>query len=102
MIECIGVQERKGSFQDDKGREVEYDNVMLYYVTNDNPDILGYFGKEMKVNNKKVEKINFKNWEECIGKVLDFHYNMFGTTPTLDGIKIVGDGKVTKFLQSID
>lgn len=102
MIECIGIQTRKGSFEDDKGRTVEYDNVMIYYVTNDNPDIIGYFGKEMKVNNAKVRKIGFDNWEDLIGKVIDFHYNMFGTKPTLDGVVIRGDGKITKFLHSID
>lgn len=102
MIECIGIQKRKGSFEDDKGRTVEYDNVMIYFVTNDNNEIQGFYGKELKVNTKQVEKINFQEWEQIIGKVIDFHYNMFGTAPKLDGIKIVGDGQIHDFLRSID
>ena len=100
MIECIGYQIKAGSFEDDKGRTVDYDNVMLYYITDDSDEIIGYFGKEQKIANKKVEKINFKEWSECIGKMIEVRFNMFGATPRLDGVKIVGEGVITKFLNN--
>ena len=63
MIECIGIQEKKGSFvPDGKTESVTFDNVMIYYITDDNPDIVGYFGKELKCKNSRVRKINFNEW----------------------------------------
>ena len=103
MLECIGYSEKKGSFTDDVTNEkIEYDNVFIYYVTNDNSEINGYFGKEMKIKRKEVEMINFKSWDECYGKILEFRFNMFGSKPKLDGVKIVGEGKIVKFLHSIN
>lgn len=82
MIECIGIQEKKGTFvPDGKTESVSFDNVMIYYITDDNPDIVGYFGKELKCKNSKVRKINFNEWSEIIGKEIIFHYNIFGANP---------------------
>ena len=50
MIECIGIQEKSGKFEADNGKTVEYDNVMIYYITDDNPEVCGYYGKEQKVS----------------------------------------------------
>lgn len=102
MIECIGIQEKKGTFvPDGKTETVSFDNVMIYYITDDNPDIVGYFGKELKCKNSKVRKINFDEWSEIIGKEIIFHYNIFGANPVLDGVQIVAEGKVTSFLSHL-
>lgn len=102
MIECIGIHEKKGTFvPDGKKEEVSFDNIMVYYVTDDNPEIMGFYGVELKVQRARVKNINFEDWSEIVGKQIDFVYNIFSGTPRLTGIKIVGDGHVTELLSAI-
>ncbi len=98
MIECIGIQEKSGKFEADNGKTVEYDNVMIYYITDDNPEVCGYYGKEQKVSKLRVEPINFREWTELIGKRIEFVFNVFGNAPRLTGVKIVGEGCITKWM----
>lgn len=98
MYECIGIENRKGSFTDDKGKNVEYDNIMFSFVTDENPNVLGYQAAELKIGRSKVETINFRDWTECVGKEINFIYALTRGTPVLSGVKIVGEGKVVKVL----
>lgn len=102
MIECIGIHEKKGSFTPDgKKEEVAYDNIMVYYVTDDNPDVFGFYGVEIKIPRARVQMINFSDWKEIVGKQIEFVYNIFTGTPRLTGVKIIGEGHVFELISAI-
>ena len=98
MLECTGIQEKKGSFENDKGKTIDYDNVMIYYISDEEPSVIGFISKELKVSKRQVDALNFEDWEELIGKQIEFRFNIFGSAPKLSGVAIAGDGVVTKFL----
>jgi hypothetical protein len=98
MIECVGLQSKSGSFVDTTGKTIDYDNVIIYYVADDNPDVTGYFARELKVSRSRVNKINFADWSDIIGKQLELAYNIYGNAPRLTGVKIVGDGVIVDYL----
>ena len=100
MMECVGIMRKNGSFENDKGKNVIYDNVLIFYITDDNPDerLVGFFAKEQKVNVTRVRMENFSAWEDLIGKRFELVFNVFTGTPTLSAVKITGDGIVTKWL----
>lgn len=100
MFEVIGLQEKSGEFEDDHGKTIKYDNIMLYYVTDENPDIIGFFGKEQKIARAKVKLLNAKDWSELLGKQIEFNFSMFTGTPVLSGVKIIGQGNVANFMQT--
>lgn len=98
MFECTGIQQKKGSFQDDHGKTIDYDNVLIFYLTDENPEVLGFMTKELKVSKRIVHPIGFEDWEDLIGKQIGFHYNIFTGTPKLDGVELLGDGFVTRLI----
>lgn len=92
MYECVGITEKAGSFTDEKGRNVEYDNVLIYFVTDENPEVMGFMVREQKCSKKRVAMANFDNWNQLVGKQFEFVYNIFGAVPTLSGVRILAEG----------
>lgn len=96
MVKIVGIEQKEGSFTDDKGRSVEYDNVILYCVTDSNPDCLG-----MSVLTVKVPRRNFVSItgysevnRDMIGQCISLEYvpRLTGS-PLLSHIAFLGTPK---------
>lgn len=96
MVKIVGIEQKAGTFTDDKGRNVDFDNVTLYCVTDTNPDCLG-----MSVLTVKIPRRNFLNItgysevsREMIGQCISLEYvpRLTGA-PLLSHIAFLGTPK---------
>ena len=74
MIKCVGYAFKSGSFEDEKGKKLEYDNVMLYYVSDNNFDVFGLETGVVKVKRSDWPKLCVLPVEDLRDQQLQFDY----------------------------
>ena len=92
MTKIVGYQHKKGSFTNDSKENVNYDNVILYFVSDGVDGVTGCSVGEVKVSNDKLEAITgFKlnNLDQIINKKVFFNYIPDAKFPKLNSISIM-------------
>lgn len=99
MNQIVGMtQRKKGSFKNEGGEEISYDNVVFYFISDENPDINGCTAGEVKIKFENLSGIfgSDKSSEDFygndvlgfIGKYVSFNFMMTNKVPVLSGIRL--------------
>ena len=88
MNKVVGVYEKGNRTQVINGSAINYDNIMLYVVTDEIPENMiesfqGSYCREVKLKRSAVTLIGCRSWSDLIGKEIDY-----GVTYTSKGIQI--------------
>lgn len=69
MIKLIGYLRKQGNFTNkDSGELVAYDNIELYFTSNEKPDVKGLYCDSAKAKTEDLKVINAKDLDAAIGK----------------------------------
>ena len=84
MVKCIGYTFKQGSFEG-----ISFDNVLLYIISDDDPDIVGMTGSELKIKRSDMERI-FGNLtpEDILDKEIELYYSLTKDKPKLKKITL--------------
>lgn len=96
MIKILGFRHKEGNFKDSNGREVYYNNILLYYVSDCVPDVVGCSVGELKVpfdNCKAITGYDFSLLPELLNKSVELSYIPVGKYQQLSSIRVVVDKK---------
>ena len=97
MTKIVGLQRKNGNFDNDRGQKVEYDNIMLYFVSDGISGITGCSVGEVKIPYDKCEAMTsfvFKDLGGIINKNVQFNYIPDGKFPKLESITVLDDKPV--------
>lgn len=78
MIKCVGYQFKVGTFEDDKGRSVAYDNVCLYYTSNNNPEVVGVEAGMLKIKRHQFSAVSAVPPQDLVGHEMHVEYQPVG------------------------
>lgn len=96
MIKIVGFQRKDGKFTDEKtGRNVVYDNVVLFYLSDCVKNVVGCSTGEIKVSFdqcKSVTGYDYVELPELLNKNVDLSYIPVGKYQQLSSIRVVDDG----------
>ena len=69
MYKLVGYQEKKGNFTNkETGEVVEYHKYDLFYITDEKPEIKGFFADSASANAKDLRIRGAKTLDECLNK----------------------------------
>ncbi|MGN0607369.1 MAG: hypothetical protein ACI4JM_12690 [Oscillospiraceae bacterium] len=91
MNKIIGLERKSGKFND-----IEYDNTIVYYVTDCNPNVNGFKGVEVKIKTSNLCKwlgLSQNDLAVLINRKVDFHYDFSCSPPLLCGVTLLDDDK---------
>ena len=97
MNKIIGLERKNGVFKNDNGENINYDNTIIYYITDCNSDVNGFKGCQIKVKTSNLCK-----WLSCnladlptvlINQKVNFDYDFSYSPPILCGLTIINDDK---------
>ncbi len=58
MIKVVGFETKKGSFTNQQtGEVIDYDNLIIYYVSDLKKEVEGLYSSEIKIKSKDIKKI---------------------------------------------
>lgn len=92
MIQIVGFQRKEGNFVDPNGRTVQYDNILLFYVSDVVRDVVGYSVGEIKIpfnNCKAITGLDYSQLPELLEKTVDLCYIPMGKYQQLSAIRVV-------------
>ena len=96
MIKIVGFQHKDGNFTDEKtGRNVVYDNIVLFYLSDCVKNVVGCSTGEIKVSFdqcKAVTGYDYAELPELLNKNVDLSYIPVGKYQQLSSIRVVDDG----------
>ncbi len=86
MLKCVGYEFKVGAFEDDKGRSIAYDNVILHYMSNANPNVVGTECGQLKIKREQFAKVCALPAQDLIDKDLYVEYQPIGGKLTVTKI----------------
>lgn len=92
MIKIIGFQHKDGSFADNNGRTVSYNNIVLFYISDVVRDVVGCSVGELKIpfeSCKGITGLDYASLPEIIDKTVELSYIPLGKYQQLCSIRIV-------------
>lgn len=89
MIKCVGYQYKQGIFEDDKGKSVPYDNILLYYVSDNNKDVYGLEAQCLKVKRSDFLAVCRDPVDSLLDRELILSYNPVGGKLVLSRIEVI-------------
>lgn len=96
MIKIVGFQHKDGNFTDEKtGRNVVYDNIVLFYLSDCVKNVVGCSTGEIKVSFdqcKAVTGYDYAELPELLNKNVDLSYIPVGKYQQLSSIRVIDDG----------
>lgn len=78
MIKCVGYQYKAGVFEDEKGKSFSYDNVILHYLSNNNPEVTGTEANQLKIKRSQFGTVCVVPVAELVGKDIHVEYQPIG------------------------
>lgn len=96
MIKIVGFQHKEGSFVDANGRNVSYNNILLFYVSDVIRDVVGCSVGELKIpfeSCKGITGFDYSLLPELIDKNVELSYIPLGKYQQLSSIRVVEDKK---------
>lgn len=100
MIKIVGFQHKEGNFPDERtNRDIVYNNVVFYYVSDCVRNVVGCSTGEIKVpfdNCKAVTGYDYSELPELINKSVELSYIPVGKYQQLSSIRVLEstpDGK---------
>ena len=95
MIKILGFQHKEGKFPEEKtGREISYNNVILFYVSDCVKNVVGCSTGEIKVpfdNCKVITGYDYSELPELINKSVELSYIPVGKYQQLSSIRVLED-----------
>ena len=89
-VKCVGYQLKVGSFENDKGKDVNYDNVILYTVSDEKiPGVIGMTSSQVKFTREKfdeVTKLGDKTLENIVDSEILICTSIIEGKPVITGI----------------
>lgn len=75
MVKCVGYKVSSGVFTptDGSGNAIPYDNLLVYYVSDDDSSIAGQFAGYEKIKRQGLQLIGVNNYDELVGKNIRFY-----------------------------
>ena len=96
MIKIVGFQHKEWKFPDEiTSREIVYNNVVLFYVSDCVRNVVGCSTGEIKIpfdNCKAVTGYDYAELPEILNKSVDLSYIPVGKYQKLSSIRVVDDG----------
>lgn len=91
MVKVIGYEIKKGTFTNDKtGELIDYDNINLHTITDQNTNVVGCSSSILKIKSKEFERITgHKIPNDLINKEVTLSYTPVGNNVVLSSISIV-------------
>ena len=84
MTKCIGYTFKQGSFEG-----ITFDNILLYIVSDDDPDITGMTGSELKIKRSDAERIlGGLQPSDLLNKEIELFYSLTKDKPKLRKITL--------------
>lgn len=93
MLKCVGYENKVGTFEDDKGRNIAYDNVVLHYTSNNNPNVIGTECNQLKIKREQFGKVCKVSAAELVGKDIHVEYQPIGGKLTVTNIMPIASSK---------
>lgn len=90
MMKCVGVAFKSGTFQDDRGRSIDFDNVILYCVVELQADnLFGVQTAEIKMKRVFLEGCLGGPFDpnDLIDQEVSLEYTPINNRPTLTGVR---------------
>ena len=90
MIKVVGFETKKGSFTNQQtGEVIDYDNLIIYYVSDLKEEVEGLYSSEIKIKSKDIKKIlgDIKP-SEMINKEIIPYYIPVGNSVVLNRIDL--------------
>lgn len=95
MIKIVGFQHKEGKFSEEKtGRDIVYNNVILFYVSDCVRNVVGCSTGEIKIpfdNCKAVTGYDYAELPDLINKNVDLSYIPVGKYQQLSSIRIIDE-----------
>lgn len=95
MIKIVGFQHKEGRFTEDRtNREISYNNVMLYYVSDCVKGVVGCSVGEIKIPFEQCQAItgyDYAELPELINKSVELSYIPVGKYQQLSSIRVLED-----------
>lgn len=92
MTKVIGIKDSKGNFISKEGKSIDYDNLVLYVITDSDPNVLGMTSSEIKIkksNFEKITSISVAEYPSLIDKQVSLAFALIKDKPILEKITIV-------------
>ena len=101
MIKLIGYERKQGSMTDTKtGELIEWDKYVLHYVTDERPEVKGYFADNVEAKADGLQLHGCKTLDEALNKQVMFGMDMTAKTDAngktkinVNRIVVLGDAK---------
>lgn len=94
MIKIVGFQHKEGNFVDNSGRNVSYNNIFLFYVSDVIHDVVGCSVGELKVpfeSCKAITGFDYSTLPELLDKNVELSYIPRGKYQLLSSVRVVPD-----------
>lgn len=89
MVKCVGYQYKQGIFEDDKGKSVPYDNILIHYVSDNNEAVYGLEAQSLKLKRSDFLAICDVAADSLIDRELILSYNPVGGKLVLTRIEVI-------------
>lgn len=92
MTKVIGIKDSCGKFTSKEGKEINYDNLVLYVITDSDPNVLGMTSSEIKIKKSNFEKITglaVGSYSDLIDKQVTLSFVLIKDKPILEKITIL-------------
>lgn len=87
MLKCVGLEFKSGTFvEKESNRSIPYDNVVLHYMSNQNPNVVGTECGQLKIKREQFSKVCALPAQELIDKDLYVEYQPIGGKLTVTKI----------------
>lgn len=75
MVKCVGYKVSSGVFTptDGSGREFPYDNLLVYFISDEDPSVAGQVAGYQKIKRQGMQLIGANNYDELVGKNVRFY-----------------------------
>lgn len=73
MIKCVGYNFSSGRFEKD-GKSFDYDNIVIYYVTDSNPSVFGLESGVLKVKRSEFPRMCTSDVSDLLDKEISLDY----------------------------
>lgn len=84
MIKCVGYQEKQGSFE-----SIVYDNIHLFLISNDDPDVIGFSVSELKIKRSDWDRlVGSLTPSDLLDKEIELLYSLQKDKPKLKTIAL--------------
>ncbi len=91
MIKCIGYIRKSGNFKDDSGKSIDYDNIILYLISDENDGVVGFESTQLKIKAASFEKLcpGLYSVNDLLDQTISLDYSLFSDKPVLRSISII-------------